>query len=240
LALVLEIVCRAGWVSPISLVPPSAMVVAAVAAIADPRLAAEMLRTLAEVSAAAAVAIAGGTVIGFVLGAFPRLRRLVAPILASYYAVPSFIFYPLMIVLFGIGEMPIIAIGILFSIVAMIISTLTALDRIPRVYHLQSRIDHLDPVRRMIFVLLPAAVPHLVIGARLAIAYSLIAVIAAEFILSSSGIGHQIAFDYDDFNGREMYGLILIVIAFSVFLNAVLSALTRAFAPGERVEPRHG
>ena len=65
--------------------------------------------------------------------AFPRLRRALDPLLASYYAVPFFVFYPLFIVLFGLGRGAVVAIGFLFGVVAMIIATLNGFDRIPRV-----------------------------------------------------------------------------------------------------------
>jgi len=80
------------------------------------------------------------------------------------------------------------------------------------------------------FVLLPAAMPHLMVGMRLVIAYTLIAAIAGEFILSSAGIGHEIAFAYDNFETAKMYGLILIVVVLAVGLNAALGLGSRGGA----------
>ena len=64
--------------------------------------------------------------------ALPRLRRAIDPLLASYYAVPTFMFYPLFIVLFGLNRWPLVAIGFLFAVVAMMLNTLNGFDRVPR------------------------------------------------------------------------------------------------------------
>jgi NitT/TauT family transport system permease protein len=141
--------------------------------------------------------------------------------------VPMFVFYPVMIVLFGIGERPIVAIAVVFAIAAMILSTITALDRIPPALFKTARIHRLTLPQRVAFLLLPAALPHLMVGLRLVTAYALIATIAGEFILSSVGIGHEIAFSYDNFMTARMYGLILIVIVAAVGLNAALARLVR-------------
>ena len=47
---------------------------------------------------------------------------------------------------------------------------------------------------------LPAAAPHLFSGLKLAVAYSFIGVIAGEFILSTKGVGHEIAYAYNNFD----------------------------------------
>ena len=57
---------------------------------------------------------------------------------------------------------------------------------------------------------LPAAAPHLFTGVRLAVAYAFIGVIASEFILSGEGLGYAIAYSYNNFDNRTMYGLMLL------------------------------
>lgn len=222
----LEVLCRTGAIGRITMVPPTAMVAAAAHAFADPALRAAMLVTVEEVVAATALSIAVGAAIGFALWLLPPLRRVAEPVLGAWYAVPVFVFYPVMIVLFGVGTVPIVAIAFVFSLAAMVVATVAALDRIPRALFRTARIHRLGPARRVAFVLLPAALPHLVVGMRLVVAYALIAAIAGEFILSSTGIGHAIAFAYDNFETAKMYGLILIVIVLATGLNAALTALS--------------
>jgi NitT/TauT family transport system permease protein len=103
------------------------------------------------------------------------------------------VLYPLLIVFFGIGPASLIVLGALFGIVAMIVATVTAIDRIPRVLMKVARVDRLGPVRTALLMKLPAASPHLMTGLRLAVAYSVIGIIAGEVILSTEGIGRRVA-----------------------------------------------
>ena len=157
--------------------------------------------------------------------ALPRLRSALDPIFTSYYAVPTFILYPLLIVFFGIGPLSLIVMGALFGIVAMVVATLTALDRIPRVLLKVAQVSRMDPVRTALLMKLPAALPHLMTGLRLAVAYSIIGIIAGEFILSTAGIGRRVALSYNDFDNATMYALLLLILGFAVAVNELLSAL---------------
>ena len=70
---------------------------------------------------------------------------------------------------------------------------------------------------------LPYAAPYLLTGAKLAVAYSLIGVIGAEFIMSRGGMGYEINFAYTNFDNATMYPLILLILTVSVLLNMVLA-----------------
>ena len=81
----------------------------------------------------------------------------------------------------------------------------------------------LSPLRRLVLVRLPAASPHLVTGVKLAVAYSVIGIVAGEFILATAGIGKRIAFGYQDFDNRTMYGMLLLLLILVMIVNGVLS-----------------
>jgi NitT/TauT family transport system permease protein len=219
---VLEALCRFGVISKLVMIPPSAMVVSMVGLIASGDIDDDIVRTAMTV----AIAFAGAVVLGFLAGAglhaTPRLRRVFDPLLAAYYAVPGFIFYPLLVALFGLNVLPLIAIGLLFAAPAMVIATLLGLDRVPAVLRKCARMHRLGPVRTMFYVVLPAAMPSLFNGIRLAFAYAFIGVIAGEFILSGGGLGYAISYAYESFESQRMYGLLLFVLLLAVVLNGIL------------------
>ena len=74
---------------------------------------------------------------------------------------------------------------------------------------------------------LPSASPHLVTGIKLAVAYSVIGIVAGEFILSTAGIGKRIAFGYQDFDNRTMYGMLLLLLMMVMAVNGALSLLEK-------------
>ncbi len=90
------------------------------------------------------LAIVAGFALGVMLHRLPRLRRALDPFLASYYAVPTFVFYPVFIVLFGLNRWPLVAIGFLFAVVAVAINTLDGLSRVPRAFLRTARVMRLS------------------------------------------------------------------------------------------------
>ena len=142
----LEVSCRIGWVRPTMVIAPSHMVSAMVRAARLGRVGRRHRPDLPSVGIAIVLSIVGGFTIGFWLHWFPPLRRAVDPFLAAYYAIPHFAFYPLLIVIFGLGSLPLIVLATLFAMVAMIVATLAGLDRVPRVLLKTARVHRLSPL----------------------------------------------------------------------------------------------
>jgi NitT/TauT family transport system permease protein len=185
----------------------------------------DIAATFGNAVLATVIAVVIGFAAGLVIQAMPALRRSVEPLLASYYSVPTFIFYPVFIVLFGVGDRAIIAIAVLLAVVAMITATLNGIDRIPPVLKKTARIYRMSRVRTALFVELPAAAPYLFTGVKLSVAYAFIGVIASEFILSGSGLGYEIAYAYNNFENRKMYALMLLVLLSVALINSVLDII---------------
>jgi NitT/TauT family transport system permease protein len=220
--LLLELLCRIGVIKPLTLIAPSAMLAALVALIAAGKLTADIVKTLGNVALACGLAVVVGFGLGVLIHAMRRVRRALDPLFASYYAVPFFVFYPLFIVIFGLNDLPIVAIGFLFAVVAMVINTLNGLDRIPAVLLKVGRSYRLGPLRTALLIKLPATAPYLFTGVKLAVAYAFIGVIAAEFILSGAGIGYSISYAYNNFDNRTMYALMLLILVVITGVNMVL------------------
>ncbi|MFW5679952.1 MAG: ABC transporter permease [Pseudomonadota bacterium] len=221
----LEWACRIGLIDPFAVIPPSGMVAGMVDVLGRGTLTDDILFTLRNVVAALVLSVAAGFVVGVILHRLPRLRRALEPILASYYAVPVFIFYPLFIVIFGLNAWPLIMIGFLFAIVAVIVNTLNGFDRVPRVLFRTARVQRLGRLQEVFLITLPAAAPYLFTGLKLAVAYAFIGVVAGEFILSGHGMGHEIAFAYNNFDNRTMYGLMLFLILLVTAVNLGLHGI---------------
>jgi NitT/TauT family transport system permease protein len=227
--IIVELLCRLGIVNRFTMIPPSEMVLALGHVIGTaPWFWPDVSYTLGNLAAAIALSVIGGFLVGLLVHAIPRLRRVLDPIFTSYYSVPTFVLYPLLIVFFGIGPTSLVVLGALFGIVAMIVATMTAIDRIPRVLLKVARVSRLGPIRTALLMKLPAASPHLMTGLRLAVAYSVIGIIAGEFILSTEGIGRRVALAYNNFDNQTMYALLVLILAFVIVVNAALGAFEQA------------
>jgi NitT/TauT family transport system permease protein len=83
--------------------------------------------------------------------------------------------------------------------------------------------------RSAFFIKLPAALPYLFTGMKLAVAYSFIGVIASEFILSGSGVGYAIGYAYNNFQNDDMYSLMLLILIAVTAVNMVLNRIDHRF-----------
>ena len=113
-----------------TMIPPTEMVRALWQILTSGKFNADIAFTIVNTAAAVALSVVGGFLIGAVLHAIPRVRHAFEPLLAAYYAVPVFVFYPLLIVAFGVGRAALIVMGALVGVVAMIVNTLSGLDRV--------------------------------------------------------------------------------------------------------------
>src|SRR5205823_8313746 len=203
----LELCCRVGFIDRRVLIPPSEMADALVQLLISGQFNDQIVRTFAIVIVAVLISVVLGFALGALIHALPRVRHALDPFFATYYAVPIFIFYPVLIVIFGLSAMPIVLMGVATAIVAMIIATLNGLDRIPRVLTKVARVHHMGTIATALLLKLPAAAPHLFTGVKLAVSYAFIGVIASEFILAPAGLGRVISDAYTDFDNRKMYAL---------------------------------
>ncbi|WP_231585022.1 ABC transporter permease [Burkholderia sp. 9120] len=224
-----ELLCRTGVISAAVLVPPSAMVTHGIDMLRGGKFDHDIVTSLLDIVAASVVSVLLGFVFGLVLHALPSVRRPLEPLLSAYYAVPTFIFYPVFIVLLGVGSLPIIAVAVMLAVVTMITATLNGLDRIPRALHEGAQVMRLSPWRSALHVKLPATLPYLFTGVKLSVAYAFIGVIASEFILSGSGIGYAIGYAYNNFQNDDMYSLMLFVLLLVTLVNFVLNRIDHRF-----------
>jgi NitT/TauT family transport system permease protein len=222
--IVLEILCLVGVIDKITMPAPhiiardffDLMVV-------KKTLYPEIGKSLGNVMIAFVSALVIGAVTGTILHNFKTARDILDPLFATYYAIPVFAFYPLFIVLFGLGDGPQVLIGYMLGVVAVIVTTLNGLDRVPRVLKKTARINRLTPLQTALRVTLPFSTPYLLTAAKLALAYAFIGVIGSEFIMAHSGMGYEIGFAYTNFDNATMYPLILLILLLSIVVNGLLS-----------------
>jgi NitT/TauT family transport system permease protein len=223
----LELLCRTGVITAFTMIPPSLMITGLYRGLASGAFLPAIRSTLTAAAIAAVAAIVSGCIFGALLHAFPRARRTIEPLLASYYAVPIWSFYPLFVYLFGLTDTPKIVIAYLYAVVAMIINTINGLDRVPQVYRKTALALGMGPAATLFRIVVPAALGYMFTGVKLAVSYAIIGVVGSEFILSTGGLGYQISWAYTSFDNFSLYPMILLIVVISVSVNVTLSAWER-------------
>jgi NitT/TauT family transport system permease protein len=219
----LEVLCLLKVIDRITMPPPHQILRDLATMLMSGSLNPAIAKTMTNASIAVSLAIVVGVLTATLLHGYRAVRDTLDPLFATYYAVPIFAFYPLLIVLLGLGDAPQIMIGFMLGVVAVIVNTLNGLDRVPRVLRKTARIQHLGAIETALTVTLPYAAPYVLTGAKFAVAYSLIGIIGAEFIMSRGGMGYEISFAYTNFDNATMYPLILLILLVSITINSALS-----------------
>jgi len=221
--LLLEGLCLAGVIDKVTMPPPHIIVRDLFRMIIAGRYFADIGKSLANVLLAFSSAYIFGVVAGTILHGYKTARDVLDPLFATYYAIPVFAFYPLFIVIFGLGDGPQVLIGFLLAVVAVIVTTLNGLDRVPLVLKKTAQVNGLNPLQTALRITLPFCAPYLLTAAKLALAYAFIGVIGSEFIMARSGMGYEISYAYTNFDNATMYPLILLILLFSIAANSLLS-----------------
>jgi NitT/TauT family transport system permease protein len=219
---VLEVLCRIGVIDRFTMPPPSRIFEDLVRLLVAGKLYGAIAKTLANSAIAFALSVVAGLAAGVLIHKFRLLREALDPLFATYYAIPVFAFYPLLIILFGLGDLPQIMIAFMMSVIAMIVNTLNGIDRVPKVLLKTARMAQMSPTETALRMTLPYAAPHIITGMKLALAYALIGIIGSEFIMSRGGMGFEIAFAYTNFDNAVMYPLIVLILIISVTVNALI------------------
>lgn len=220
----LEVLCLAGIIDKITMPAPHIILRDFFRLIIGGRYFHEVGQSMVNVLIAFISAFVFGIITGTILHAYRLARDVLDPLFATYYAIPIFAFYPLFIMIFGLGDGPQVLIGYMLGVVAVIVTILNGLDRVPRVLKKTALIGRLSPFQTAMRVTLPFCAPYLLTAAKLALAYAFIGVIGSEFIMARSGMGYEIGHAYTNFDNATMYPLILLLLLISIVANGILSA----------------
>lgn len=220
--LLLEWLARSGIVGAITLAPPSEMTVTLIDLLVSGKIVNDIWQTAFATFVAFVLATGVGIPVGWALWNWGKLQSILDPYLIAFYAMPIFAFYPMLIAIFGLNKIPIILIAFMMSIVAIIINTANGFDQVRDVYEQVGRSLRLSRREAFTHIYLPAATPYIFTGLKLGFIYALIGVIASEFILANSGLGYQVAYNYNNFATREMYATMLLVVIIAIATNYVL------------------
>jgi len=223
----LELIPRSGFGDAITLIPLSKIVPEFLELLTDGELTPHFLATGGAFVLSFLLAGITGVPLGFLLWRYRLLKRTLDPYLTTYYAIPIFAFYPLLLAILGFNILPIVVIAWAWAVVAVVLNTAIGLGEVPRVFIKVGQSMNLSRWRILSRIFFPAAVPHVFTGLKLGMVYSLIGVIASEFVLSTSGLGYLVSYNYTNFRTAAMYSAMFLILLLAILLNWSLNTIER-------------
>ncbi|KAF0207136.1 MAG: ABC-type nitrate/sulfonate/bicarbonate transport system permease [Actinobacteria bacterium] len=173
------------------LMPPPLDALAALwRAVRDPEILLNMGITIKRVLIGFSIAMLIGVPLGYLMGYSQRASAVIDPLINTLRQIPIMAWVPLSIVWFGLGDGPTIFIIAFVGVFAVILSTIAGVRSIPKDYYDAARSMGAGRLQILTNVILPATVPDIITGARLALGAGWGSVICAEFIATSAGFGY--------------------------------------------------
>ncbi len=223
LLVVWELAARLGWLSARLLPAPSDIAVAFWTTLLDGSLPRHVAVSAERAAKGLVIGGAVGFALGFLNGAFKTAETLLDSSLQMLRNVPHLAIIPMVILWFGIGEEAkifLVSIGVLFPIY---LNTFHGIRSVDRGLVEMARVYGLGPVALYRRVILPGALPSILLGLRYALGIMWLTLIVAETISASSGIG------YMTMNAREFLQTDLVLLGIIVYalLGKLADSLTR-------------
>ena len=186
-----------------------------------------LLTTAIEVAGAVTMGSAAGLVVGIVLGVSPFLSRAFEPFVHYLGPSPKIIFFPVMIMWFGVGPASKVALGAASCFFPMALSTAAGMRQIDRTLIRVGQSFRCTGWQMITKIYLPAMRLPVLSGFRLGLGLAIIGVLLAETKLSNAGIGFMINHAYSLFDMPSMYALLILVFLIAMAINSALGRLSR-------------
>ncbi|EHK54773.1 ABC transporter permease [Allomesorhizobium alhagi] len=174
---------------------------------------------------ASVISIVGGILIGLVIGSSPLLTEAGEPVLIALYTVPKVAFFPVILLVFGIGLPAQVVYAFLHGIIPVAIFTITSIRNVRPVFRKTSRVMGLSTGQYWWHVVIPSAIPEVFSGIRLGISLTFIGTILAEMFGSKSGLGYRLMQAIGINDGALILALTLIIVILAMAFSWVLLAI---------------
>ena len=188
-----------------------------------------VLSSLKRVALGFGLAALVGIPAGFLIGRFTFLSRMFNPLISLLRPVSPLAWLPIGLLVFK-GANP-AAIWTIFicSIWPMIINTAVGVQRVPQDYLNVARVLQLSEWKVITTILLPAVLPYMLTGVRLAVGTAWLVIVAAEMLTGGVGIGFWIWDEWNNLNVKNIIVAIFVIGIVGLVLELLLVKLAKAF-----------
>jgi NitT/TauT family transport system permease protein len=187
---------------------------------------ASLIRSLSGFGLAIVLAVPLGLLIGW----YRPVATLLNPLLEVFRNTAALALLPVFVLILGLGETSKVAIILYGCAWPILLNTISGVRTVDPLLIKSARSFGLSPVRLFQKVILPAAVPTIFTGIRLAGAYSILILIAAELVGAKAGLGYLITYAQFNFDVPDMYAGIITISAIGLVINQLLIHLERRFS----------
>ena len=218
-------------VNPIFGSYPSAIAVAFWELLITGQLATALNSSLRPFVAGYGIAIVLGVPLGLVIGRFRVAEAALGIYVTAGYAMPLVALVPLLMLWLGLGFAVKVAVVFLMSLFPIVINTWLGVTAVPKTLIEVGKSFVAPDLVILRRIILPATLPYIMAGIRLAVGRAVVAMVIAEFFTSISGLGAIIITSANNFDTATMFVPIFVLMVLATGLNACIGMVERRLAP---------
>jgi sulfonate transport system permease protein len=224
-----EVACAVGLLNPFFFPAPSKIMVATVEGIASGSLLPDIGMTLSRIFTGFVIGGSIGYIMGLLTGTNRRVRALLEPMFSALYTVPKIAILPIFLSIFGLGEPPKVALVSVTVFFYVWVYTLQAVLNIEQNFLDVARTYTSSRRAILLNVVVPASLPQVFAGLRVAIAVATLITISSEFVMGDTGLGYVIFYSRILMRVEESYvGIFVVAILGFIFQKTVVAIGRRA------------
>ncbi|MDZ7594365.1 MAG: nitrate ABC transporter permease [Thiobacillus sp.] len=189
-----------------------------------------ILNSLYRVGIGFSLAAAVGIPLGFMIGRFDFLNRMLSPIISILRPVSPLAWLPIGLLVLQRAEPASIWVIFISSIWPMVLNTAAGVQRIPQDYMNVARVLNLSELKVFTKILFPAVLPYVLTGVRLAIGVAWLVIVAAEMLTGGVGIGFWVWDEWNNLNVAHIIIAIFVVGIVGLLLEQMLMLIAKRFS----------
>lgn len=220
-----EIAPRLGLVNGFFTSRPSLLLQAAIVDYGSPDFWSDALVSLVEFAIGFGLALLFGIPLGLLMGSSRFLREFFTTPLMALYVTPTMVLLPLLIIWVGIGMASRASVALIAAIFPIIINIVAGIDQVEKRLLQMAKVFGASWLNILTQIYIPATLPFLLTGIRLAIGRAVLTVIAAEMFVSQAGMGFKITMYGDSMRIDMLLVYVLTVSMFGYLMTRVVVLL---------------
>ena len=210
---------------------PSAIAVAFWQLLQSGQLGSALVESLQPFAVGYFLAIAIGVPIGLIIGRFRWAEAAFGIYITAGYAMPLVALVPLLVLWLGLGFAVKAAVVFLMALFPICINTWLGVTAVPKTLIEVGKSFVAPPMVILRRIVLPATLPYIMAGVRLAVGRAVVAMVIAEFFTTISGLGAVIINSANNFDTATMFVPIIILMVMAIGLNSLIGWVEGKVAP---------
>lgn len=187
--------------------------------------------SMAEALLGMGISLALSLVLGILMDAFPTFKRCVYPILVVTQTVPMIVLAPIFIIYMGFGLAPKILTVTMMCFFPIAVSFADGMAQVDAGYVNLLRAYGASRLQLYTLAKVPASLPSLLSGLKVAATYSVSGAVVGEWIASQEGLGYYLLRVKNNYMLDKVFACVLVIILLSLVMNALIRLMQRLLAP---------